>query len=118
MSSNLTFADTKEIQIQRVLNTLRKPVSEDALRNSKFRFQRQSELRNAASCSNPVAGCISEGKLEVQKQFFSRSCVKFNDPLRSGLVGVGPRSASFFHLLRCIHDEGYSACLVGTISAR
>ena len=42
--------------------------------------------------------------------FFPRSRVKFND-LRSGLVGMGPRSALFFHLLRCIHDGGYSPCL-------
>ena len=31
---------------------------------------------------------------------FPRSRVKFNDPLRSGLVDVGPHFALFFYLLR------------------
>ena len=38
---------------------------------------------------------------------FSRSCVKFNDPLRSGLVDVGPHYALFFYLLRDTSVDAY-----------
>ena len=44
--------------------------------------------------------CTAEGD-------FSRSCVKFNDPLRSGLVDVGPRYALFFYLLRDTLVDAY-----------
>ena len=52
-----------------------------------------SDILRCVKFQNPVAGCIPECKSEVQKQFFPE--------LRSGLVGVGPRYALFFYLLRC-----------------
>ena len=54
--------------------------------------------------------CRMHPRLEIRspRAIFSRSCVKFNDPLRSGLVGVGPHYALFFCLLR---DTSLDACM-------